>query len=245
MLYPGNGKPLFEQLRELIVNKITSGEYKPGEKLPSERALSEMYNISRLTVRLALSDLVNDGMLIKKQGKGTFVANKPIQHSLGGLIGAVEELAHIHVDMEVRILKKEICSVSAEILRKMNNKLDKTMLLISRLVIVDGVPLALDYAYLPNSVAHFMDNVDLTKDVIYLVLEKCGFKITTAVQTIGAENPLREEAELLGIKTTAPVLALDRITSVEGDIPILYSKTIYRADRYQYNMSLKRHNKLS
>jgi GntR family transcriptional regulator len=241
VLYPGNGKPLFEQLKDVIIQKITSGEYNPGECLPSERDLAQLYGVSRVTIRIALSDLVNDGILLKKHGKGTYVASKKIEHSLGSLIGVVEELEMQHLNTSVIIHEKSFCKVSSEKCKKMNLADESIMLKVVRHVMVDNKPFAIDYTYLPESIAYLLDGYDLSKDVIYRILEKYGYKITTAEQTISAENPTPNEAGIIGIKVSSPVLVLNRVTYVEGNIPILYNKTIYQADRYQYGLSLKRY----
>ncbi|MFZ7131842.1 MAG: GntR family transcriptional regulator [Eubacteriales bacterium] len=240
MLYPGNGKPLFEQLRDAIIQKITEGEYLQEDKLPSERQFAEKYNISRVTVRQALNQLVQEGVIIKKQGKGNFVAVKKIENKLDSLLGFVEEFSIKNRKCEVAILKKEYVIASPEISSAMKIDEDAKMLMVVRQIFVDNQSLGLDYTYVPNNVAYLLEGLDYKKDILYRVLEKNGFKLSTADQIITADILNPEEARLLKQTTASPVLVINRVAYVEGGHPIVYSKTVYLADRYQYKLTLKR-----
>ncbi|WP_312692778.1 GntR family transcriptional regulator [Caproiciproducens sp.] len=242
MLYPGNGKPLFEQLKDAIVEKISEGTYKEGDQLPSERQLSEMYNISRVTVRQTLNKLVQDGVLVKKHGKGNFVATKVIEYKLDSLLGFAEEFSIRNMKCEVIVRKQELVVAPPEVCASMQIEEGSRMLMVVRQIYVDQKSLGIDYMYLPGNVAYLLDGLDFRNDIVYNVLEKNGYKITTADQAITAETPEAEEAILLDQKVkTKPVLVIHRVTYVEGDRPIVYSRTVYRADRYRYMLTLKRY----
>jgi len=86
VLYPGSAKPLYKQLKDVLKQKITAGEFKPGEALPGERQLMETYGVSRVTVRQAIAELVNEGLLYRQHGKGTFIAPKRIERPLARLL---------------------------------------------------------------------------------------------------------------------------------------------------------------
>ncbi|MGX8710159.1 GntR family transcriptional regulator [Clostridium sp. KNHs216] len=233
---------MFIQLKDTILQKISEGEYKGGDKLPSERELSEMYGISRVTVRQTLNELVKDGVLVKKQGKGNYVAIKVIDHKLDSLMGFVEEFAIKQMKCEVVVRKQEYVVAPPEVCAAMHIEQDFKMLMIIRQIYVDGKTLGIDYTYLPMNVAYLLEGLDFHNDIVYPVLEKNGYKITTADQAITAETPTLEEAALLNQKVTTPVLAIQRVTYVEGDRAIMFNRTVYLADRYRYTLTLKRYH---
>lgn len=241
MLYPGNGKSLFEQLKDILLEKIKEGEYKEGDKLPSERELSEMYGISRVTVRQTLNELVNEGVLTKRQGKGSYVAFQRIENRLDSLLGFVEEFAIKNSKCEVVLLRNELVTAPAEACIAMQAQEGTTMLLIVRHIFVDGRSIGIDYTYVPRHISYLLKGMDFSKDILYAFLEHNGYKLAYADQTITAEQPAEEEARLLKIEATAPMLAINRTAYVEGDRPIVYSRTVYRSDRYSYALTLKRY----
>lgn len=241
MLYPGNGTALFLQLKDVILHKIQSGEFKEGSCLPSERQLSEDYGISRVTVRQTLNELVQDGALVKKPGKGTFVAYKKIDEKLDGLLGVVEEFAvrNVAYDVDVKQMRYEVAPDL--VCKAMQVEKNSRMLMIYREIYVEQQPLALDRTYVPESIAYLVEQLDFHKDVLYGFLEKSGYKLDSAYQEIGTSVPSQEEACLLGIKPLSPILAIHRTTYVAGGRPILHGRTVYRADRYRYTLTLKRY----
>ena len=242
MLYAGNGKALFIQLKDLILQRIDSGELKPNDKLPSERALSEDYRISRVTVRQALNDLVQGGTITKRHGKGYFVASpEKIEYRLDSLLGFIEEFAIKKMKCETSILRREFIDPPGAVREVLDIRNNEKVFLLTRLIVVEGEPLAIDYTYLPPNVASLLDGMNLDNGILYRIFEKNNYKLTTADQWISAGKPTAEEAGLLGKKKGEPVLIICRKTRVEGNAVLDYSRTIYRADRYSCFVTLKRY----
>jgi len=242
MLYAGNGKALFVQLRDLVLQWIETGELKPNDKLPSERVLSEDYCISRVTVRQALNSLVQTGAITKRHGKGYFVAPpKIIEYRLDSLMGFIEEFDIKKMKCQTSILHREFISPPKEAREALNIHNNDKVLLLTRLIVVENEPLAIDYTYLPANLARLLDGMNLDNDILYRIFEKNDYKLTTADQWISAGKPTPAEAEILGKKHGDPVLIICRKTRVEGDAVLDYSRTIYRADRYSYFVTLKRY----
>jgi GntR family transcriptional regulator len=242
MLYPGNGKPLFGQLKDLISQWIDTGELKTGDKLPSERTLSENYTISRITVRQALNDLVKEGAITKRHGKGYYVAPpRKIEYHLDSLLGFIEEFSIKKMKCEITILRREFVAPQEEVRAALGIRDNAKVFLLTRLIIVEDEPLGIDYTYLPANVARLLEGMSLDNSILYQFFEKNGFKLMTADQWISAEKPTRKEAGLLGRKESDPVLVIYRNTRVEGDVVLDHSRTVYRADRYRYFVTLKRY----
>ena len=243
MVYPGSGKALFMQLKDVILQWIDTGELSQNDKLPSERALSEKYNISRVTVRYTLNELVQEGVITKRHGKGYFVAPpKKIEYRLDSLLGFFEEFAIKKMKCEISCLRREFVNSPEKVQAAFGMESSEKIFLISRLLIVEDEPLAIDYLYLPANVARLLDGIDLSNSILYRIFENNNYKLSSADQWIGAEKPTRDEAKMLGKKPGDPALVIYRKTRVEGDAVLGYSRTVYRADRYQYFVTLKRYS---
>ena len=243
MVYAGNGKALFMQVKDMILQWIDTGELKPNDRLPSERVLSEKYRISRVTVRYALNDLIQMGAITKRHGKGYFVAlPRKFEYRLDSLLGFFEEFAIKKMKCEISCFRKEFINPPEEVRAAFEMHNNEKVFLLSRLIIVENEPLAIDYSYLPINVARLLDGMDLNNSILYKIFEKNNYKLTTADQWISAEKPTSDEAKMLGKKPSEPALVIYRKTKVEGDAVLDYSRTIYRADRYQYFVTLKRYS---
>jgi GntR family transcriptional regulator len=240
MLYPGSGKPLFSQLKDILLQKISSGEYQEGTQLPSERQLAETYGISRMTARQALTELVQAGKLYRQQGKGYFVASRQIENKLDRMFGLVEELVGQNMNCTVELMEKGYVTPPIKAREALRIENDSQVFRLVRRVMVDGAPLSIDYTYLPMNVAYLVEPLDLNKVVIYNYLEKSGYKLVNADQMISAGVLTPPEAHQLARPRGFPVLIIDRTAFVEGRLPLVYSHTLYLSDRYHYTLTLNR-----
>lgn len=241
MLYPGSAKPLYEQLKDILKQKIASGEFKPGEALPGERQLMETYGVSRVTVRQAIAELVNEGLLYRQHGKGTFVAPKRIERPLARLLGVAEELTLEGLDIEIQVIKTGFLEAPPEVRQELHLAEGEPVFCVTRLITAAHQPLLLDSSYFPSAIGQLLQNIDLSKDLIYTQLELYGYKISNGKQRISAGRASREEARYLQCKAGSPVLIVKRTTYVEGELPIDFSCAIYRGDRYEYHVNLQRY----
>ena len=242
MLYAGHGKALFSQLKDLILQWIEIGELKPNDKLPSERTLSEDYRVSRVTVRQALNDLVQDGAITRHHGKGYFVAPpKKIEYRLDSLFGFLEEFDIKKMKCRTSITQKEFIKASEEVREALGIQNNDKVFLLTRVILVEDEPLAINYTFVPPGIARLLDGMNLENCILYRIFEKNNYKITNADQWISAETPTPDEAGQLGGKYNDPVLAIYRKTYVEGNAVLSYSRTIYRVDLYRYFITLKRY----
>lgn len=241
MLYPGSAKPLYEQLKAILKQKIASGELKPGEALPGERQLMDIYGVSRVTVRQAIGELVREGLLYRHHGKGTFVAPKRIERPLARLLGVAEELALEGLEVAIKVIKRGMEEPTSEIRHELRLAEKEPAFCVTRLINVAGQPLLLDYSYFPQSIGQLLQNLDLSKDLIYTHLELYGYKISNGRQRISAGRASREDALHLQYRQGYPVLVVKRTTYVEGGLPIGFSHAVYRGDRYEYTVILQRH----
>jgi GntR family transcriptional regulator len=106
MIYHGITKLLYLQVRDILVEQIESGKLAPGDALPGERTLAEMYDVSRVTIRKCIGNMVEEGYLIRNRGKETVVASRKTSHRLGSLLGVAEELSEINDTVEIQVIQK-------------------------------------------------------------------------------------------------------------------------------------------
>lgn len=242
-LFPNIQKPMYIQLRDIIVDLIESDELTPGDVLPGERTLAEMYDVSRVTIRKCIGILVDEGYIIRQQGKQNVVAKKRINHHLGLLVGIVEELFNtkgIVVTVEVLQKKYEIASPAVRKHLKLVDSDKPNAYVFSRLLYKNGQPIALNHSYVPYDIGRIVDSLDLNKDKVFLYLENCGYNLSYGEQEITASLCREEEAGYLNYKVGQPVIVIKRTSFLESGYPILYEKSIFRADAYQYTIRLQR-----
>lgn len=231
--------PIYYQIEAYLKQQIDAGELQPGESIPSEREFSERYNVSRMTVRQAITNLVNAGYLSRQKGRGTFVANKKITMALSGLTSFSEEIKHRGMRPFSRLLSFQTIPAPAKIAQKLNVSLDTPVYEMRRLRLADDQVLALETAYIPVSLLP-----ELTETVavgsIYEYAEQSGLRLKNATQTLEARSAGPEEAKLLTISPNAPVLLIDQRTYLENGDMFEYSRSLFRGDAYSFTVSMDR-----
>lgn len=240
MLVQGSSRPLYCQLAEIMREKIAHKEWNPGDKLPGERKLMEHYNVSRITIRQAIKELVNEHMVYSCHGQGTFVAQTRLERPLAKLYGFAEELGQANLDPEIAVIGTGVEKPSSEVAQALRLGPDENVYSIIRVISALGGPLLIDYGYLPEALSHIFATANLQLDLIYKILEHYGIRITGGEQSIEAGECSAEDAKLLGVKRGMKVLVVSRTTFAQEETPIFYSKAIYRGDRYAYKLRLER-----
>jgi len=139
------------------------------------------------------------------------------------------------------ITQKEFIKASDEVREALGIQNNDKVFLLTRVILVEDEPLAINYTFVPPGIARLLDGMNLENCILYRIFEKNNYKITNADQWISAETPTPDEAGQLGGKYNDPVLAIYRKTYVEGNAVLSYSRTIYRVDLYRYFITLKRY----
>lgn len=222
-----------ERLRAELARLITQ-ELSAGDQLPGERRLEQEHGVSRITVRHAIAELVRDGLLVREHGRGTFVAPSPARSRL--------HLASFHEDMRtaglapstvpVLISQEDAPPTAAAHLGAAR------ALRIRRLRLGDGTPVSVDDCWVPEGVLPVETDWSAS---LYGMLAETGVGIIRAEQTVQAAGASPEDAQLLDIAPGAPVLVFHRRSfslGADGEIPIEYSISVYRGDRYQLSMEV-------
>jgi GntR family transcriptional regulator len=216
--------PLYHQIEQSLRQQIESGELKPGYGL-SERELSERFGVSRMTARQALRE---DGLLHSERGRGTFVTEQKLNVQTRRLLGFTE-------DMRRRGLKASL------LMHQLHLDNGSEVWEISRLRLADRIPMAYETGFVPVRLCPRLKHAEVERGSLYRLLEQIyGVRLSRADEILTAECATREEAELLSIKPRAPALVVQRTVYAADGTPIEVVRSVYRGDRYQAAIQLKR-----
>jgi len=238
----GSPLPLYFQLKQIIREQIEEGALQPLDRLPSERELSQKYGISRMTVRQSLNELVNEGILYRRQGKGTFVASPKIDQGLLGLTGFTEEMTARGLRPESKLLSVERVDASPRVSEALGLSLDKRVIRLERLRLANGDPMALEVTHLPLRMFPGFPEGDFTgSSSLYEVMEvRYGIRLHRARQVLEAGIAGQRESELLEVPLGAPLLMIERVTYSDHGVAVEVARAIYRGDRYKFTVELVR-----
>ena len=244
MLEQNAMKPLYEQLLEAIREDIRKQVYKPGDRLPTETELEEIYGVSRITVRRAVKELCDQKILMKKQGKGTFVLNRGFQSHLEG-IGGFHESIGGERQTETKLLKLSEQAAGAEMAGYLKISETDRVIVVKRVLSADQVPMMIDTCYIPSS--RFPEMMDrLTGDFsIYRIFhEDYGISFATAEKVLKVRVATEEEGELLECKPGCPVFDIFKIVYDEHKVPVHVSVDITNGENTSYIISTDNTNHL-
>lgn len=234
-----DGIPLYHQLKEIFIEKILDGEWRPGEIIPNEMELCEQYGVSRGPVRRALDQLVREGLLTRKQGKGTWVLPPKIEGGLDKLYSFTTLIEDKQLEHSAKILSFDTTTAPAGVAGKLNLAPGDQVFKISRLRLAHNEPLLLETIYVPQRLCTGLAEKDLGLASLYLIIENCyGQPLLRARQFFEPVVTDAYEAEVLGVEKGAPALLLQNITYTTGDHPVVFSKAIMRGDRVRYFVEL-------
>ncbi len=228
--------PLYYQLENAIRKKIEEGQYQPGAKIPSERKLSEKIDLSRMTIRKAISNLVEKGILERRRGQGTFVSEDKLD-SFPGLIGFNEHIELKGMTPSSEVVEQKVLVPKNEIAQKLKLADNKEVILTARLRLADGNPIGYEKSYVPKSICPRLLEVDLATGSIYQCLTEADNKPTRATQEIEAILADSHLADLLDGKVDQAILKNTRVT-LSGTTPVEFSYNFYRGDKYSIHTKL-------
>ena len=230
-------QPLYDQLVDLLSDKIQN-EMHPGDALPSERDLAETYGLSRTTVRLAMSELEELGLVTRKHGKGTFVSSVLRDTTdLMGTYSFTDQMRSLGRVPHTEVIDFEVREASKFVAQNMDLRLGEAVFRMRRLRTADGVPMMLERTYMPVKVFDGLtQRMVETKSLYEIVEQDFRMKIKTAEEAFGARAARPDEARLLKIDEDAPVLHLVRTTYNSKNVVIEYTRSVARADMFEYKI---------
>ncbi len=240
-IYRNSPLPRYYQLKEIMRERVQSDEWKPGDLIPSERELSEKYGISRMTARQAITDLVNEGLFYREQGKGTFVSQRKITQQLIRLTGFTEDIKARGQKPGTKVLSAQMFPADETTAEKLRIDPGTLIFRLQRLRLADDEPLAIELSQINFKGCERLLEEDLEQNSLYRLLEtKYGIPLMEADQELEAGLAGNEEVQLLKISLGRPVLFTRRITYTERNQPIEYAKAVYCGNKYIFHTHLKR-----
>lgn len=230
--------PAYYQIQQVILEKIQSGVWPVKSRIPSERELSEQFNVSRMTMRRALSELVLQGVLTREVGRGTFISEPKITQTLGQLTGFSTDMEGRGIRPSSRVLSVGIEPAALNLASMLKVEIGAALLRIERLRMADGEPLAVERCYLPYQRFHELLEEDLSRSLYGILNEKYQVIPSRASQKIRADNASRQEIKTLQMPRSAPVLHLTRLTYDQFGQPFEFVESAYRSDKYVFDVEL-------
>lgn len=232
--------PIYYQLEQGIRNLIENKQLKSGDAIPSEREYSQLYGISRMTVRQAINNLVNDGYLERIRGKGTFVAFEKIEQPLKGLTSFSEDMRSRGLEPSTCILHFSIVDAGQKEASLLEIAEGSSIIKIERLRLADQEPMAYESLILPYDLVPGL-TAEIAQGSIYEYVEsKLGLRITSAIQELQATTVRKKAAEQLNIHEGAAILSIQRKSFLENKRPFEVVQSFYRADRYKFTIEMER-----
>ena len=228
--------PLYRQIKALILQSLQRAEWRPGEAIPSELELAAHYKVSQGTVRKAIDELSAEHLLVRRQGKGTFVAT----HSEARAQFRFLRLMPLQGEQEYppsRLLECRRARASAEIARELQMKAGDSLVFLRRVLIFKGEPTVIDEISLPGSIFKGLSAAKFNeyKGSMYNLFEtEFGTRMLRAEERISALAADAETGKLLEVPVGTPLLCVDRVSYTYGDKPVEVRRGLYRTDRHYY-----------
>lgn len=228
--------PLHVSISEKLRQQIDEGEYLPGEKLPSEHQLMDLFGVSRITVRQAIANLISQGLVQSRQGKGVFVTpQQKVSYSLSSpLVFLEEDLAHKGVSLSIENLTLEQVPPPAHVASILKLSKQEKVLFQKKLLRMDGAAGAIDMTYLVSRVGDPL-SAQLATQMTFPLLEAQGIHIDKIDAIIECTHADYQTSNYLDVPLGHPLIVY-RYTAFSSQYPVLHGETISRADRFCYSL---------
>lgn len=234
--------PRWKQIAEFLRESIQDGEFSPGDFLPTESVINEVFGVSRTTSRNALNQLVAEGLVTRRPGSGTVVADLRVEQPLTRLSGFSEDMLQRGLTPSFQVLACGFRQASEEVAMALGIASHDQVFLSERILLANDRVIGHSLSWIRSDVmcgtappeAEFLSRGSLYE----WIADHLGIEIIGGVEYIEARQPENTLAELLGIDALAPVLVASRVARDRQQLPIEYAVVTYRADRYRFRLDL-------
>ena len=225
--------PFYQQLYEMLRSKIMRGEWQPGEMMPSESEHIERYQVSRITARKAFEALVNDGLIYRERGRGTFVAHPTVEQGLVRIISFTEDMHQRGFKPGTRVLSSGLIPASQEVAEKLQVEPGEELAHIERLRLADNEPMSVEESHLVHHYCPGILQHDFAQNPLREALEdNYGVRLVHASQVIRAVSASRELSNKLSIQPNSALLYIERVSFSDKGVPVEFLRLYHRGDRY-------------
>jgi GntR family transcriptional regulator len=227
-------RQLAQQLREAI----GAGKLRPGDRLPAEPELAARHKVSRITARQALMQLVRERLVVRRQGKGSFVAEPPVHHDLVDLRGIYDELVARGVNPTTELLDYAEVVPPPNVAQRLRSN-NRKVLHYKRLYLRRNEPFAVSWAYLSPAVPKMPREIVSAHTTYHLFETLMHLKISHAELSVRARAPTAELRKLLRLRRGTPVIALERVSYLADGSPAEFTLYCANADNYEFALRVR------
>jgi len=232
--------PLYAQLEEILRAKIAGGDWQTNQRIPSENELNKLYGVSRMTARGVLTKLVNDGLLFRVAGKGTFLAPVKISAVSPAYAGIREQLESMGYQTSTKLLSIVRETPSVKVRKKLRLGEGQDVYALHRVRFVQGEPISLHRSYVPAHLAPDLDKYDTVNEQLCVVLEtNFSLAMSHVEENLEAVSVATKESDLLQMRKGQPVLLLEDLISDVHGTPFEYSSIVFRGDKISLRFDYK------
>ena len=225
--------PLHQQLYDILRGKVLAREWAAGEMIPPESELTEKYEVSRIVVRQVLHRLVNEGLIYRQQGRGTFVSKYTLEQGLTRILSFTEDMTQRGLTPKTKVLFADLTPAPHEIADRLRIPDGTNLARIDRLRLADDEPMSIEESHLVHDQCPGILDEDLEAVSLKATLSrKFDLRFDRATQIIRAVLSSRTHARLLGISSRSPLLFVERISYSQHNTPSEFLRVYYRGDRY-------------
>lgn len=225
--------PVYIKIHNQMREQIDQGQWQEGQKIPSERKLAEMYNVSRMTARQAVNTLVADGVLERRVGSGTYVSTGKVREQLSGVSSFTETVRGLGKQPSSRLVSYYTKNASSSEAEKLELTPGAKVLVLERIRYAEGVPICYEEASIPHTIARDLTKASVTNQLYQSLEEKGILEVAHADQTISATWATEALAEMLEINRGDAILNLRQVTYNKEGKPFEYVRSKYVGDRYE------------
>lgn len=235
---------IYYQLKQVLIEKIKSGDFKENEQIPTEAELCKMFNISKAPVRQALTELESENHIYKIRGKGSFVSSNYIKQPMAKLHSFTEDIEEIGHKPGARLLGKSIVPADFEVARALNIKEGGKTLQAVRIRYIDDEIYSLNYSYFSINKFPEIEQLDFNALSIYKVIEQgLNCEIVRAIQTLEATATSPTISKIIDRQIGSPLLLMSRVTFIRKDLkemPLEFVKVYFMPDKYKCEVQLSK-----
>lgn len=232
--------PMYAQIRNALRNDILNSVLATGQKIPSEDELASRFGVSRMTVRQGILDLVDEGLLYRRYGVGTFVGKPHFVRDHSRLSNSLEVARAEGIEMEVRILKTSIAKASLQVAQALLLDEGDLVMQVKSLRSIHALPITIHDSYIPYGLFPQLLLEDLEARHLWDIFESYGHRVKRAVQRLEAREACQDIAAFLAVDEGFPILYKERTVYLDDGTPIEFSYCFNRGDRYSLTISLDR-----
>jgi GntR family transcriptional regulator len=233
--------PLYSRVETVLAGEIADGVLKVGDQLPTEDVLITRFEVSRITIRRAIQNLVGRGLVEIRRGKGTFVALPQMTQELTELSGFVEDMQAVGRKPTARVISKEVVTADSTVASHLALTKGERVVRIRRVRLADGVPVSFDETFLPLEIGKKIITNNLKREPIFSLLErKYDVPLIEAEYKLEAVAAEAEVAAALRVKQGSPIFLIERTSYSTGNRPVDYEKLYYRGDLVRFVTCLAR-----